>query len=117
MARRATGEGEEMSHEIPRLANLGPQGLYLPPWAIGLLLAGVASAAGLGVEARIRLGAQERAIGALQVDMSRQVEGLRTELERDRERARTEAAGVAREISSIRETLAAICAATRARCP
>ena len=103
--------------EVSGVHNLGPQGLYLPPWAIGLALAGITAATALGVEARIRLGAQEGALSALRTDLGRQVDGLRLELERDRERARVEAAVVAREISSIRETLAAICAATRARCP
>lgn len=106
-----------MSSEITGVHNLGPQGLYLPPWAIALALSGITAATALGVEARFRLGSQDQAIGALRADLTRQVEGIRTEIERDRDRARIEAAGVAREIGSIRETLAAICAATRARCP
>ena len=106
-----------MSSDISGVHNLGPQGLYLPPWAIGMVIAGIAGATALGVEARFRLGAQDAAIAILRDDITAGLAELRRETREERERTRAEEASVAREITSIKITLAAICAATKARCP
>lgn len=106
-----------MSQDISGVYNLGPQGLYLPPWAIGLVLAGIAGATALGVEARFRLGAQDRALAELRAEVSASLSEIRNDAKSERERSRAEEASVTREITSIRVTLAAICAATKARCP
>ena len=85
---------------------LSSRGLYLPSWAIALVGAGAVSVVSLAVESRVRLGAQDAAIRELQ----QAVTAVRAEARVERDR-------IGEQITSIKVTLAAICAATGARCP
>ncbi|MGA0895540.1 MAG: hypothetical protein ACO3S5_13020 [Ilumatobacteraceae bacterium] len=85
---------------------ISSKGLYLPSWAIALVGAAVISVISLAVESRVRLGAQDAAIRELQ----QAVVSLRAEAQIERDR-------IGEQITQIKVTLAAICAATGARCP
>lgn len=85
---------------------LSSKGLYLPSWAIALVGSAIVAVVSLAVESRVRLGAQDLAIRELQ----QAVADVRAE-------ARTERDRIGEQITSIKVTLAAICAATGARCP
>ena len=96
---------------------LSSKGLYLPSWAIGLTGSCIVAVAMLGAEARIRLGAQEMALAALRTEMRDAIALVRAEAKADRERSQIDRDVVTRELTALKVTLAAICAATKARCP
>lgn len=85
---------------------LSSRGLYLPSWAIALVGAAMVSVISLAVESRVRLGGQDLAIRELQ----QAVAAVRAEARVERDR-------IGEQITQIKVTLAAICAATGARCP
>jgi len=89
--------------EPPLLSSLG---LYLPSWAIALVVSGMIGVVSLAVESRVRLGQHEQSL----IELRRSVHEIRGE-------ARTERDRVVSELTALKVSLAAICAATNARCP
>jgi hypothetical protein len=114
MGERAQHDSGPTKAEPPLISS---KGLYLPSWAIGLVGSAVIALTALGAEARIRLGAQELALAAVRAELREAVSALRSETKQDRDRAQLDRDAVARELTALKVTLAAICAATKARCP
>jgi hypothetical protein len=96
---------------------LSSKGLYLPSWAIGLAGSSIVAVAVLGAEARLRLGAQESALATVRAETRDAIALVRSEAKADRDRSQLDRDVVTRELTTLKVTLAAICAATKARCP
>jgi hypothetical protein len=114
MGERAQHDSGPTKVEPPLISS---KGLYLPSWAIGLVASAVIALTALGAEARIRLGAQEVALAMVRAELREAVASLRAETKQDRDRSQLDRDAVARELTALKVTLAAICAATKARCP
>lgn len=86
--------------------NLSSRGLYLPSWSLGLALAAVIFVVSLAVESRLRLGVHEQQIGE-----------LRSQLERQQASTEQVTRELREAVQRLQVGVAAICAATNARCP
>lgn len=86
--------------------NLSSRGLYLPSWSIGLAVAAIIFVVSLAVESRLRLGVHEQ-----------QILDLRTQLERQQAAVDEVTRELRESIHKLQVGVAAICAATNARCP
>jgi hypothetical protein len=80
--------------------NLSSKGLYLPSWAIGLAVAAIIFVVSLGVESRLRLGVHEARID-----------------ERNQAASEATTRELREGLQRVQLHVAAICAATGARCP
>lgn len=99
------------------LPNLSNRGLFLPSWAIMIVASAVIAVVSLAVESRLRLGTQEQAIVELRSELKAAVGDLRAEALRDREQDRIDEREVSARLQRVESSIAAICAATKARCP
>jgi len=86
--------------------NLSTRGLYLPSWAIGLVMAAVVFVVSLGVESRLRLGVHEA-----------RIDELRAQVERNQAASEATIRELRDGLQRVQVHVAAICAATGARCP
>lgn len=86
--------------------NLSGKGLYLPSWAIGLVMAAVVFVVSLGVESRLRLGVHEA-----------RIDELRQQVERNQAASEATTRELREGLQRVQVSIAAICAATGARCP
>ena len=98
-------------------ANLSSKGLFLPSWAIMVVGSAIIAVVSLAVESRIRLGSQDAAIADLRFELRNSTEQLRAEALRDREQNRIDEREVSARLQRVESSIAAICAATKARCP
>lgn len=106
--------GSDEKHDA---LNLSSRGLYLPSWAIMIVASAIIAVVSLAVESRLRLGNQERDIGELRVELQSAIVALRAEAQRDREQNRAEERELGARMQRVELSIAAICAATNARCP
>jgi hypothetical protein len=86
--------------------NLSAKGLYLPSWAIGLAVAAIIFVVSLGVESRLRLGVHEA-----------RIDELRQQVERNQAASEATTRELREGLQRVQLHVAAICAATGARCP
>ena len=86
--------------------NLSTKGLYLPSWALGLAVAAVVFVVSLGVESRLRLGVHEA-----------RIDELRQQVERNQASSEATIRELRDSLQRVQVHVAAICAATGARCP
>jgi hypothetical protein len=86
--------------------NLSAKGLYLPSWAIGLAVAAIIFVVSLGVESRLRLGVHEA-----------RIDELRQQVERNQAASEQTTRELREGLQRVQLHVAAICAATGARCP
>ena len=86
--------------------NLSSKGLYLPSWAIGLAVAAIIFVVSLGVESRLRLGVHEA-----------RIDELRQQVERNQAASEATTRELREGLQRVQLHVAAICAATGARCP
>lgn len=86
--------------------NLSSKGLYLPSWAIGLAVAAIIFVVSLGVESRLRLGVHEA-----------RIDELRQQVERNQAASESTTRELREGLQRVQLHVAAICAATGARCP
>lgn len=105
------------STESDKLPNLSQRGLFLPSWAIMVVASAIIAVVSLAVESRLRLGNQELDITELRVEFRESVNSLRTEAQRDREQNRIDEKELSARLQRVESSIAAICAATKARCP
>lgn len=86
--------------------SLNSKGLYLPSWAIGLAMAAIIFVVSLGVESRLRLGVHEA-----------RIDELRQQVERNQAASEATTRELREGLQRVQLHVAAICAATGARCP
>ena len=86
--------------------NLSSKGLYLPSWSLGLAVAAVVFVVSLAVESRLRLGVHEQ-----------RLEELATRLDRQQSSMEATTRELRDGLQHVQVSVAAICAATGARCP
>lgn len=86
--------------------NLSSKGLYLPSWALGLVMAAVVFVVSLGVESRLRLGVHEA-----------RIDELRQQVEHNQAASEATTRELREGLQRVQVSIAAICAATGARCP
>lgn len=86
--------------------NLSSKGLYLPSWSLGLAVAAVVFVVSLAVESRLRLGVHEQRLEELSMRLDRQQSSMEATTHDLRE-----------GLQRVQVSVAAICAATGARCP
>ena len=86
--------------------NLSSKGLYLPSWAIGLAVAAIIFVVSLGVESRLRLGVHEA-----------RIDELRQQVDRNQAASEQTTRELREGLQRVQLHVAAICAATGARCP
>lgn len=97
--------------------NLSSRGLFLPSWAIMVVASAIIGVVSLAVESRIRLGNQELDIAELRIEIRDSANSLRSEAQRDREQNRIDERELSARMQRVETSIAAICAATKARCP
>lgn len=85
---------------------ISSKGLYLPSWALAFAITSIIGVVTLAAESRVRLAQHEATLQDLQKSLS----DVRAEARNERDR-------VVDELTKLKVTLAAICAATGAKCP
>jgi hypothetical protein len=97
--------------------NVSSRGLYLPAWSVAMAVTAVVFVVSLAVESRIRLGVHEEAIESLRGDHAKAIAELKTTADKDRSAVEASARETRAVVQRLEIAIAAICAATKARCP
>jgi hypothetical protein len=85
---------------------LSARGLYLPSWTIALVGSALVAVVSLAVESRVRLGQHEQTLR----ELHQQISAVSAD-------TRAEQHVLVEELTKLKISVAAICAATQARCP